>query len=78
MKTLLATKSYGAEGRTKGDAHNVVLGIVAGWEEIISPLELTLELYKVYDDNRIIDGAAIYSILDSYKKKSAFVNKGIS
>jgi CRISPR type I-D-associated protein Csc2 len=75
MKTLLATKSYGAEGRTKGDAHNVILGIAAGWEEIISPLELTLELYKVYADNKAIDGAAVRSILNSYKQKSAFVNR---
>ena len=73
IKTILATKSYGAEGRTKGDAYNVILGIAAGWEEIISPLELTLELYDEKVEN--INAQRIYSILESYKKKCAFVNK---
>src|SRR5207237_1130071 len=45
LKTLLACKSYGAESRTGGDARNTICGIVCGWEEIITPLELTPELY---------------------------------
>jgi len=45
IKTLLSTKNYGAETRIGGDCRNTVIGIVAGWEEIITPLELTLELY---------------------------------
>jgi CRISPR type I-D-associated protein Csc2 len=75
IKTILATKSYGAEGRTKGDAYNAILGIAAGWEEIISPLELTLDLYDKYENAENIDTQCIYSILESYKKKCAFVNK---
>ncbi len=45
IKTLLACKSYGAESRIGGDARNTIVGIVAGWEEVLTPLELTLELY---------------------------------
>ena len=56
IKTLLACHSYGAESRTSGDARNSILGIVAGWEEIITPLELTLELYsKLYSNPDEID-----------------------
>lgn len=50
VKTLLACKSYGAESRTGGDCRNSVFGVVAGWEEIITPLELTLELYDLKDE----------------------------
>jgi CRISPR type I-D-associated protein Csc2 len=45
VKTLLACKSYGAESRTQGECRNTIVGIVAGWEEVLTPLELTLELY---------------------------------
>jgi CRISPR type I-D-associated protein Csc2 len=44
VKTLLACKSYGAESRIGGDARNSIWGVVAGWEEVITSLELTLEL----------------------------------
>jgi CRISPR type I-D-associated protein Csc2 len=51
IKTLLSSKSYGAETRIGGDCRNTLIGIVAGWEEIITPLELTLELY---DDRTLV------------------------
>lgn len=60
VKTLLACKSYGAEGRIGGDCRNTFLGVVAGWEEIITPLELTLELYDRRDS---LDSAALKGIL---------------
>ncbi len=63
LKTLLSCKSYGAEARTSGDARNTIYGIVCGWEEIITPLELTLELY---DCREHIDGASVCNILQSY------------
>jgi CRISPR type I-D-associated protein Csc2 len=44
LKTLIATKSYGAETRVKGDTVNYIVGVVAGFEEVITPLELNLEL----------------------------------
>nr|MBC7245032.1 type I-D CRISPR-associated protein Cas7/Csc2 [Chloroflexota bacterium] len=45
IKTLLACKSYGAESRIGGDVRNSIWGMVAGWEEVITSLELTLELF---------------------------------
>jgi hypothetical protein len=50
VKTLLACKSYGAESRTGGDCRNTLFGVAAGWEEIITPLELALELYDKKDN----------------------------
>lgn len=63
LKTLLSCKSYGAEARTGGDARNTIYGIACGWEEIITPLELTLELY---DHSQQIDGATVRDVLMSY------------
>lgn len=50
IKTLLACKSYGAESRIGGDVRNSAFGIIGGWEEVITPLELTLELYDQRDN----------------------------
>jgi CRISPR type I-D-associated protein Csc2 len=44
VKSLLSCHSYGAESRIGGDVRNHIVGVAAGWEEIISSLELTLEL----------------------------------
>jgi len=49
VKTLLTCKSYGAESRIGGDARNTLWGIVAGWEEVITSLELALELADSLD-----------------------------
>jgi CRISPR type I-D-associated protein Csc2 len=46
LKVLLQTRSYGAESRTSGDMRNHIMGIVAGWEEVLTPLEWTLELER--------------------------------
>jgi hypothetical protein len=43
----LSCKSYGAETRIGGDVRNTIVSIACGWEEIITPLELTLELYDM-------------------------------
>jgi CRISPR type I-D-associated protein Csc2 len=64
IKTLLACKSYGAESRIGGDMRNSVFGIVGGWEEVITPLELTLELY---DQRANISGETIKTIVEKYK-----------
>jgi CRISPR type I-D-associated protein Csc2 len=45
VKTLLACKSYGAESRIGGDVRNHLVGVITGWEEIITALEFSLELY---------------------------------
>jgi CRISPR type I-D-associated protein Csc2 len=75
LKTVLATRSYGGETRTRGDVSNIILGIAAGWEEIVSPLELTLELYDGFDTNKSIDEKQIAEILGIYQKKAAFVKR---
>lgn len=43
LKVLLLARSYGAESRTAGDVRNHIVGIVGGWEEVLTPLEFTLE-----------------------------------
>ncbi len=73
VKTLLACKSYGAESRTGGDCRNTFFGIVAGWEEIITPLELTLELYDKKDN---LTPSAVKTLLeDKYKSLAGNPNK---
>ena len=64
IKTLLASKSYGAESRIGGDVRNSVFGIIGGWEEIITPLELTLELY---DQQNNLVGDTFKTIAEKYK-----------
>lgn len=47
LKTLLSAHKYGAESRIGGDVRNHIAGIAAGWEEIMTPLEFTLEMQNV-------------------------------
>ena len=68
LKTLLAAKSYGAETRTKGDVRNTVLGIVAGYEEIITSLEYSLELAADFEGDL---AQATERILNKYSNLSA-------
>jgi CRISPR-associated protein Csc2 len=68
VKTLLACKSYGAEGRIGGDCRNTFFGVIAGWEEIITPLELTLELYDLRNN---LDPTALKAILETKYKALA-------
>ena len=83
LKTLLSTTNYGAENRIGGEIRNHIIGIVAGWEEIITSLELSLELYEKYtsnsnlniwtnDDNKKSD---LTTILEEYKKEAVFGDK---
>lgn len=57
LKTLLASKSYGAETRTKGDMRNIVLGIAAGYEEIVTSLEYSLEMAALWDEGADLEMA---------------------
>lgn len=68
VKTLLSSKSYGAETRIGGDCRNTLIGVVGGWEEIITPLELTLELYD--DRGAMGDPDKLAATLNQYKPKS--------
>lgn len=88
LKTLLSTTNYGAENRIGGKIKNHVIGIVAGWEEIITPLELALELYAEYtkvdklntkDDKQntvfTANGIDLGLILNRYKNEAVFGDK---
>lgn len=44
LKTVWKSKRYGAETRIGGDVRNHLYGIVAAWEEVVTPLEYTLAL----------------------------------
>ncbi len=73
LKAILGAHRYGAESRIGGDMRNTVFGIVAGWEEIITPLELTLELH-----DRQMEGltpALVKTILDEYAGEAAYRDK---
>jgi CRISPR type I-D-associated protein Csc2 len=70
LKTLLATKAYGAETRTKGDMRNIVLGIIAGYEEAVTSLELSLEIAAIWDEGED-PTEATERILKKYVKLSA-------
>ncbi|MGI6604026.1 MAG: type I-D CRISPR-associated protein Cas7/Csc2 [bacterium] len=61
VKTLLSCMSYGAESRIGGDCRNTLFGVVAGWEEVITPLELTLELY---DQKENLDPARLSTLIN--------------
>jgi CRISPR type I-D-associated protein Csc2 len=73
LKAILGAHRYGAESRIGGDMRNTVFGIVAGWEEIITPLELTLELH-----DRQVNGIApstVAELLKSYQESAAHRSK---
>lgn len=72
IKTLLASKSYGAEARIGGDMRNSIFGIVCGWEEVITPLELTLELYDKRDQ---INGDTVKAIAEKYQPLAGNIDK---
>ena len=63
IKTILACKSYGAESRIGGDVRNTIFGIVAGWEEVLTPLEFTLELFDRKDH---LSEATVQAIAQAY------------
>jgi CRISPR-associated protein Csc2 len=65
IKALLASKSYGAETRVKGDVRNTILGIATGLEEIITPLEFSLEIAADFGKDL---GLKTQKILEKYKE----------
>jgi CRISPR-associated protein Csc2 len=72
LKILLATKSYGAESRVKGDVTNEIIGIAAGYEEIMTSLEFSLELA----DNGLTDPMnTTYKMLQKYASIAAFPDR---
>jgi CRISPR-associated protein Csc2 len=73
LKTLMTCKSYGAETRTKGDMVNIIVGLAAGYEELLTPLEYNLELCR--RDYKKDPVQATFEILEKYKKLAAFNDK---
>jgi len=75
LKTLLATKAYGAETRTKGDVVNYIVGICAGLEEIITSLEFSLELVdRLPSGNQTSITEITAEIIKEYARNAAFRN----
>jgi len=77
LKTLLSAHSYGAESRTGGDLRNHVVGVIGGWEEVLTPLEFTLECEQrlesvVKEDAR---PGAMNEIVETYWKNCADPSK---
>lgn len=72
LRTLMSTKEYGAETRTRGGSVNYVLAVLAGWEEVLTSLEWTLALAAV--DKEEWPGATD-AILAPYVKDAAFPEK---
>jgi CRISPR type I-D-associated protein Csc2 len=68
LKTILSCTRYGAETRIGGIVRNHVLGIVAAHEEILSPLELTLELAG---NDALPSATQVNGVLNSYRAKCA-------
>lgn len=66
VKTLRSCTRYGAETRIGGLVRNHVLGIVAAQEEVMSPLELTLELAALQTS---ATPASVEPILSNYVKQ---------
>lgn len=73
LKAILGAHRYGAESRIGGDMRNTVFGIVAGWEEIITPLELTLELHDRQANG--LTAKVVTELLEGYKESAAHRSK---
>ncbi|MHA1756268.1 MAG: type I-D CRISPR-associated protein Cas7/Csc2 [Promethearchaeota archaeon] len=75
IKTILSSHSYGAETRVKGDVRNEIIGIVGATEEIITPLELNIELREIINGDSPISLTELIDktneILEKYKKLAA-------
>jgi len=79
IKTLLSAKSYGAETRIGGDIRNHIVCIAAGWEEIITPMEFTLELYdrkaNIENETSLEIEQTVVAILKDYLQYAANPDK---
>lgn len=69
LKNLLRCKSYGAEGRTKGDTINYITGLIFADEEILTSLEYVLELEVAEKSKSMIDQT--YDISKKYAEMAS-------
>jgi CRISPR type I-D-associated protein Csc2 len=70
IKNILRCKSYGAEGRTKGDTVNYITGLIFANEEVLTPLEYVLELSVPEIGDDLVQ--ATYDIARKYGKMATF------
>jgi CRISPR type I-D-associated protein Csc2 len=71
LKTILSTTRYGAEARVGGQVRNTLVGVVAGWEEVITSLELTLGLQEAGR----VSSEAVCEVVGRFKPLAAFRDK---
>lgn len=69
IKNLLRCKSYGAEGKTKGDTLNYITGLILANEEILTSLEYMLELVDQDKSQDILNST--HKIAEKYGKMAA-------
>lgn len=69
IKNLLRCKSYGAEGRTKGNTVNYITGLIFADEEVLTPLEYVLELEDKKGTEDILNST--YEIAVKYGQMAA-------
>ncbi len=75
LLTLLSTKQYGAETRTRGATVNHVLGVLAGWEEVVTSLEWTLALAEGDKANWF---EATEAMVAPFLKEATFPDKALA
>ncbi len=77
LKTIGKTKRYGAETRIGGEVRNNLFGIVAGWEEVITPLEYTLALAKeaLAEEGKMPTVEITGQILEQYRGLASMKDK---
>lgn len=73
VKALLSARSYGAESRTQGSVRNHIVGLVAGWEEVITALEFALACEEKADQlvNPSTRPAIVRALIDEYRGYAA-------
>jgi len=70
LKAILQARKYGAETRIGGGVRNTVVALNFGWEEALTPLELTLELSSATTD-QLADPKWLAGMLAEYGKLGA-------
>ena len=75
VKVLLACTRYGAETRVGGIVRNHIVGISTGYEEIASPLELTLRLADTKADTAAVPRGRVTEILSDFKRRSSMPDR---
>ncbi|MBD3190845.1 MAG: hypothetical protein GF308_09390 [Candidatus Heimdallarchaeota archaeon] len=51
------------------------IAIIGGWEEILTPLELSLHLYDAFDQEKSVSPEQVTKVIDRYKEMAGFSDK---